>query len=107
VTATAMLPSSNLFSHVLAVVKAAAQDIVDSANGFGHNDFAVDADGNLVPRSTTITIQPRKGEGFDPFVQRLKDTRQWRENDMVQFVYNNGNLQLVRITRNPPRVNPN
>lgn len=101
-----MLPSSSLLGRLVAVVTAAAKDIVDSANGFGHNDFEVNEAGELVPRSTTITIQPERGEGFDAFVQRLKATDQWRAGDAVQFVYNNRKLQLVRITRNPPKVNP-
>jgi hypothetical protein len=97
------MPAS-LFDRLVAVVSAAAHDILHSANGFGHTDFEVAADGELVPRGTTITIQPESGEDFAVFVARLKATDQWRAGDAVQFVSNKRKLQLVRITRNPPKT---
>ena len=96
-----MQPS--IIDRLLAAVRAAASDILGSTSGFGHTDFVVE-NGELVPCQTTITHKPNPGESFEVFVSRLKITGQWQDGDAVQFVYNNKRLDVVRITRNPPKL---
>ncbi len=99
-TMPTLSPSFSLFDRLVA----AARDILSSTSGFGHNDFEVDASGELVPVQTTITHQPNKHESDDVFVQRLKRDKQWQAGDRVQVVYNNRKIQIIKITRNPPEA---
>jgi hypothetical protein len=92
-----------MLDRLIAAVRGAVADILGSSSGFGHADFDV-VDGQLVPRSITVTHHPRDGESFEVFLVRLKTTEQWQDGDLVEFVYNKHRLQLVRITRNPPRA---
>jgi hypothetical protein len=92
-----------MLDRLIAAVRGAIADILNSSSGFGHAAFEV-VDGELVPRQITITHHPRNGESFEVFIARLKTTEQWHDGDLVEFVYNKHRLQLVRITRNPPRA---
>lgn len=102
---TTPLPKPSIFDRLMSAVSAAASDILASSSGFGHNDFEVDDDGELIPHRTTITHQPNnKLESDEQFIRRLKQTGQWQRGDAVQIVYNNRKIQLVKITRNPPKA---
>lgn len=92
-----------MLDRIIAAVRGAVRDILNSSSGFGHADFEV-RDGQLIPRSTTVTYQPERGESFEALLDRLHTTSQWQDGDLVEFVYNRHELQLVRITRNPPKA---
>jgi hypothetical protein len=94
---------TSLLDRLIAAVRGAVADILGSSSGFGHANFDV-VGGQLIPRSVTVTHQPENGESIEVLISRLQTSGEWRDGDLVEFVYNKHRLQLVRITRNPPRV---
>lgn len=92
-----------MLDRLIAAIRAAITDILNSSSGFGHAEFEV-MDGELIPRRVTITHHPRDGERFNAFITRLRSDGEWRDGDLVEFVYNRHKLHLVRITRNPPKA---
>jgi hypothetical protein len=89
-----------MLDRIIAAVRGAIADILNSASGYGHVDFEV-VDGELRPRQITITHQPNPGERLNAFLARLSADGAWHDGDHVEFVYNKHRLHLVRVTRSP------
>lgn len=74
------------------------QHILTSATGFGHTTYAVAPSGEFVHRESVITVKMQRHETIPDFIDRLKCEQLYHAGDTVEFISNNGKLDVVKIT---------